>query len=149
MRKSSNFLCLPKTVDLSEKISFSWLNERRSLNQKKNKENFFLMLFVVAWKLVIFFYLGKYFCYNCHEGRRFYLPSSIILHWDFSRNHKISNFASNFLRRQFKRDKFHIEKMNPRLFKQISELKRVKQLRWSLFYLETFISTCSSSSISK
>ncbi|CAF1127809.1 unnamed protein product [Adineta steineri] len=87
-------------------------------------------------------YTGKYFCRSCHCDKRFYLPSYIITKWEFSNKHSISNFAYDYLNRIFAEPIFNIYDLNSKLYEKSNKLRMMNQLRWALYFLRNYISTC-------
>ncbi|CAF2050805.1 unnamed protein product [Rotaria magnacalcarata] len=87
-------------------------------------------------------YTGKYFCRSCHSDKKSFLPSYVIIKWDFSSKHSVSNFAFDYLNRIYSEPTFNVNDLNPKLFEKNKQLRAIDELRWSLFYLRHYILTC-------
>ncbi|CAF4628213.1 unnamed protein product, partial [Rotaria magnacalcarata] len=87
-------------------------------------------------------YTGKYFCRSCHSDKKSFLPSCVIIKWDFSSKHSVSNFAFDYLNRIYSEPTFNVNDLNPKLFEKNKQLRAIDELRWSLFYLRHYILTC-------
>lgn len=87
-------------------------------------------------------YTGKYFCRSCHSDKKFYLPSYLIIKWEFSNKHSVSNFAYDFLKRIYTEPIFNLHDLNSKLFETSNKLRIVNGLRWALFSLRYYILTC-------
>ncbi|UJR15102.1 hypothetical protein I4U23_002069 [Adineta vaga] len=87
-------------------------------------------------------YTGKFFCRSCHSDKKFYLPSYIITKWEFSNKHSISNFAYDYLNRIYTEPFFNIYDLNTKLYEKSNTLRMMNQLRWALYFLRNYITTC-------
>ena len=86
--------------------------------------------------------LDKYFCRSCHSNKRSFLPSYILMKWDFSSKHIVSNFAFDYLNRIRNDPIFNVNDLNRALFERSRKLRIADDLRWSLFYLHQYIAHC-------
>lgn len=91
---------------------------------------------------VFVFQSDKYYCKICHSNKQTSLPGYMILKWDFSPKHYVSNFAFNYLSRIRSEPIFNLGDLNQNLFRKSRTLKQVDILRWSLYYFDQYISHC-------
>ncbi|XP_015793477.1 run domain Beclin-1-interacting and cysteine-rich domain-containing protein [Tetranychus urticae] len=88
------------------------------------------------------YYTGKFFCrVGCHSGRKAILPAYVIHNWDFN-CYPLSNCAVNFLEKYRGEPLFHINDLNPSLYKRVKQLSKLLDLRFQLRSLREYISTC-------
>ena len=89
---------------------------------------------------------GKYFCSSCHDNETFFIPAQILQHWNLSQ-YCVSKFCRRFLEEIYQEPLFDVSTINPQLYQQSSELKKIKALRQQIFYMKDFLLTCNKHSI--
>lgn len=88
-------------------------------------------------------YLGKYFCQCCHTNELCYIPGRILQKWDFTR-YAVSNFSRDLLTKLFDNPLFHLEDVNPGLYRKVGSLTGVRDLRTQLHHLGNLLRICKS-----
>lgn len=91
-------------------------------------------------------YSGKYYCSSCHENEMFFIPAHILQNWNLSR-FAVSKFSYRLLEEIYSEPLFNIMTINPQLYQQAIELKKIKALRQQIFYMKDFVLTCNKHSI--
>ncbi|XP_070213069.1 run domain Beclin-1-interacting and cysteine-rich domain-containing protein-like isoform X3 [Littorina saxatilis] len=86
-------------------------------------------------------YVGKYFCQCCHGNDTEVIPGRVIMRWDFTRYY-VSNFARDLLRKIRQQPLFHVDAINPALYKRVRTLDSVRDLRRQLGHLNTLLNIC-------
>ena len=86
-------------------------------------------------------YMGKYFCQCCHSNHVAVVPGRVLLRWDFA-CYPVSHFSDDLLRNINSLPLFHVDAINPSLYKKIRVLENVCQLRRQLSHLSTLLNTC-------
>jgi hypothetical protein len=99
-------------------------------------------MFVCHHQTYVYYFEDKYFCRSCHSNKQSYLPSYILMKWDFSCKHSVSNFAYDYLSRIRTDPIFNLDDLNRKLFDKSRKLRIIDDLRWSLFYLQQYILHC-------
>lgn len=86
-------------------------------------------------------YLGKYFCSACHKNQISSIPARVLERWDFSL-YPVSNFAYKWLDEIWNLPLFHVADLNRQLYEKAKPLKRARDARLQLKYLQDFIDQC-------
>ena len=86
-------------------------------------------------------YLGKYFCSACHKNQISSIPARVLDKWDFSL-YPVSNFAYKWLDQIWNIPLFHVGDLKPQLYEKAKPLKRAREVRLQLKYLQSFIKQC-------
>ncbi|XP_025080052.1 run domain Beclin-1-interacting and cysteine-rich domain-containing protein-like isoform X2 [Pomacea canaliculata] len=86
-------------------------------------------------------YMGKYFCQCCHSNSMEVIPGRIIMRWDFTQYY-VSNFARDVLQKIHQQPLFHVEAINPALYRKVRLLDTVRDLRRQLGHLIVFLNIC-------
>ncbi|XP_056007745.1 uncharacterized protein LOC125664377 isoform X3 [Ostrea edulis] len=87
---------------------------------------------------------GKYYCFECHENDRYYIPAFILHNWDF-RKHIVSKKSLAFLQDVEDHSVIDISAVNPKLYEHIKEMDQLQVLRRQLCHLKTYLFTCKQS----
>lgn len=66
----------------------------------------------------------------------------MIMKWNFSNKHSVSNFAYDYLNRIFNEPIFNLNDLNPHLFERSRKLRTINELRWALYSLRYYIFAC-------
>ena len=85
--------------------------------------------------------MGKYFCQCCHSNDTEVIPGRVIMRWDFSRYY-VSNFARDLLSKIHHQPLFHVDAINPMLYKKFRTLDSVRDLRRQFGHLSTLLNIC-------
>uniref|UniRef100_A0A0B7AW37 Rubicon Homology domain-containing protein n=1 Tax=Arion vulgaris TaxID=1028688 RepID=A0A0B7AW37_9EUPU len=86
-------------------------------------------------------YLGKYFCQCCHTGETSIIPGRVIEKWDFSR-YPIANFSYTLLEKMWQEPLFHVDTINPTLYKRVRGLESIRESRQQLIHLHSLLAVC-------
>ena len=86
-------------------------------------------------------YLGKYFCSACHKNQISTIPGRVLDKWDFSLC-PVSNFAYKWLDEIWNLPLFHVGDLNPQLYDKSKPLKRARDARLQLKYIQDFVEQC-------
>lgn len=86
-------------------------------------------------------YLGKYFCSACHKNQISSIPARVLEKWDFSL-FPVSNFAYKWLDEIWNLPLFHVADLNRQLYEKAKPLKRAREARLQLKYIQDFIEQC-------
>lgn len=86
-------------------------------------------------------YLGKYFCQCCHSGQTSVIPGKVIERWDFSL-YPVSNFSQLLLEKMWSEPLFHVDSINPGLYKRVRGLDAIKQGRQQLCHFKSLFEVC-------
>ena len=88
-------------------------------------------------------FTGRYFCPVCCTGKKFYIPSYIIHHWD-SKKRVVNDTSYEFLSAHvYTQPLIDVLSLNCTLYKLAPDLLDVRQVRKELFHLKDYISACS------
>lgn len=87
-------------------------------------------------------FTGRYFCGGCCTGKKFYIPSHIVHHWDFKK--RLVNDASyEFLSvNMYAQPIIDLLKLNSELYMIASGFINVRQVRKEMFFLKDYIGAC-------
>lgn len=69
------------------------------------------------------------------------IPGRIIMRWDFTQYY-VSNFARDVLQKIHQQPLFHVEAINPALYRKVRLLDTVRDLRRQLGHLIVFLNIC-------
>lgn len=86
-------------------------------------------------------YLGKYFCSACHKNQISTIPARVLEKWDFSL-YPVSNFAYKWLDEIWSLPLFHVGDLNKHLYDKAKPLRRARNARLQLKYVQDFIEQC-------
>ncbi|XP_014481802.1 PREDICTED: run domain Beclin-1 interacting and cysteine-rich containing protein [Dinoponera quadriceps] len=86
-------------------------------------------------------YLGRYFCTGCHTNQVAFVPGRILSKWDFNR-YPVSNFSYRLLDQMMSDPLFHVNDLNPLLYRRVKQLEKTRVVRTQLFFLKDFLFTC-------
>lgn len=86
-------------------------------------------------------YLGKYFCSACHKNQISTIPARVLDKWDFSL-YPVSNFAYKWLDQIWSLPLFHVADLKPQLYEKAKALKKARESRLQLKYVQDFIEQC-------
>lgn len=86
-------------------------------------------------------YLGKYFCSACHKNQISPIPARVLEKWDFSL-YPVSNFSYKWLDEIWGLPLFHVGDLNCKLYEKAKPLKRARDSRLQLKYIQDFIEQC-------
>ncbi|XP_013067442.2 run domain Beclin-1-interacting and cysteine-rich domain-containing protein-like isoform X2 [Biomphalaria glabrata] len=86
-------------------------------------------------------YLGKYFCPCCHSSELSVIPGYVLERWDFTR-YPISTFSQSLLEKIWSEPLFHLETINPILYKRVRVLESIKESRQQLVHLHSLLVVC-------
>ncbi|KJE97004.1 differentially expressed in FDCP 8 [Capsaspora owczarzaki ATCC 30864] len=86
-------------------------------------------------------YSGKYYCDECHWNGMQVIPARVIHNWDF-KQYKVSKTSKQLLTLLERKPILLVERVNPKLFNYVEELRDAKKLREQLCSMRGFIVTC-------
>ncbi|XP_064455319.1 run domain Beclin-1-interacting and cysteine-rich domain-containing protein-like isoform X2 [Ornithodoros turicata] len=86
-------------------------------------------------------YLSKLFCHCCHNNSTAVIPARVLHQWDFGR-YPVSKFAHDLLERLSADPLFHVQDLNPSLYRRSNSMNRVRQYRLALHHLQQFVQAC-------
>jgi run domain Beclin-1 interacting and cysteine-rich containing protein len=86
-------------------------------------------------------YLGKYFCSACHKNQISAIPARVLDKWDFSL-YAVSSFSYKWLEQIWHVPLFHVGDLKPQLYEKAKPLKKAKEARLQLKFVQDFIQQC-------
>ncbi|XP_050530548.1 pleckstrin homology domain-containing family M member 1 isoform X2 [Daktulosphaira vitifoliae] len=82
-----------------------------------------------------------YYCVHCFGSEMWPIPSKILLDWDFN-NYQVCNSTAKFLSEIQYHPLFNIRSIDKKLYKINKEMTKIKELRWQIYYLYRYLTTC-------
>ncbi|XP_025417866.1 pleckstrin homology domain-containing family M member 1 [Sipha flava] len=82
-----------------------------------------------------------YYCVHCFGSEKWSIPVKILFDWDFNQ-YPVSNSSSTFLGEIQYHPLFNMRSISHKLYKANKEMGRSKKLRWQIYYLYHYLSTC-------
>lgn len=86
-------------------------------------------------------YLGKFFCSACHKNQISAIPARVLDKWDFSL-YAVSSFSYKWLEQIWNLPLFHVGDLKPQLYEKAKPLKKAKDARMQLKFVQDFIQQC-------
>ncbi|CAL1533990.1 unnamed protein product, partial [Lymnaea stagnalis] len=86
-------------------------------------------------------YLGKYFCQCCHSGATFVIPGHVLERWHFG-HYPVSTFSYSLLEKMWMEPLFHLNTINPMLYKRVRVLESIRESRQQLVHLHSLLAVC-------
>ncbi|VVC28867.1 Putative zinc-RING and/or ribbon,YrdC-like domain,RUN domain,DHBP synthase RibB-like alpha/beta [Cinara cedri] len=82
-----------------------------------------------------------YYCVHCFGSETWPIPVKILLDWDF-KQYPVSNSSSSFLGEIQYHPLFNMRSTHHKLYNANKEMKKSKELRWQIYYMYNYLSTC-------
>ncbi|XP_060857671.1 pleckstrin homology domain-containing family M member 1 [Metopolophium dirhodum] len=82
-----------------------------------------------------------YYCVHCFGSETWAIPVKTLFNWDFNR-YPVSNSSSTFLSEIQYHPLFNMRSIHHKLYKANKEMNKSKKLRWQIYYLYHYLSTC-------
>ncbi|BFZ06127.1 hypothetical protein BsWGS_09166 [Bradybaena similaris] len=86
-------------------------------------------------------YFGKFFCQCCHTGETSIIPGRVIEKWDFSR-YPVANFSYALVEKMWQEPLFHVDTINPTLYKRVRGLETIRECRQQVVHLHSLLAIC-------
>ncbi|KAH9491807.1 hypothetical protein Btru_029560 [Bulinus truncatus] len=86
-------------------------------------------------------YLGKYFCQCCHTSETSIIPGYVLERWYFGRL-PVSTFSHTLLEKIWAEPLFHLQTINPLLYKRVRVLETIRESRQQIVHLYSLLAVC-------
>ncbi|XP_059171360.1 run domain Beclin-1-interacting and cysteine-rich domain-containing protein-like [Physella acuta] len=86
-------------------------------------------------------YLGKYFCQCCHTGETSIIPGHVLERWHFNR-YPVATFSYTLLEKMWAEPLFHVDTINPSLYRRVRGLENIRECRQQLVHLQSLLGVC-------
>ncbi|XP_064413006.1 protein associated with UVRAG as autophagy enhancer [Latimeria chalumnae] len=86
-------------------------------------------------------YLGKYFCDCCHSNEESFIPSRILMKWDFKK-YSVCNFSKQLLENIWQEPLFNVSCINKSLYSKVKDLDKIREIQEQLLSIKKLLRTC-------
>uniref|UniRef100_A0A915EBQ2 Rubicon Homology domain-containing protein n=1 Tax=Ditylenchus dipsaci TaxID=166011 RepID=A0A915EBQ2_9BILA len=94
------------------------------------------------------YYYSKLFCQCCHQGLKSRIPAQILHLWNF-KEYPVCDTAYKFLKDNEEQAVFNVQAIQPALYKKVTKLRKVRQLRVQLSHMWQYIQLCPSTELQR
>jgi len=91
---------------------------------------------------------GRYFCVNCHTGKKATIPGKVLESWDFTK-YEVCDRACTFLTSIYFEPSYSIDALNPQLYETVKPLGKIKGAKKQVEYLLNYLNICTATKSTK